>query len=140
MLAGAFAACCHGQLQTVQIRLTGLDCASCASSVEPRLKRVRGVATAFYYPEKSVARANMAEDNRVTLHALRDAVKGLGYTPGDVELVVIGIVKDGRLSLPHQADAFVLENADNISGRVRVEGSVAAGTNTLKPRTATKLE
>jgi hypothetical protein len=52
----------------------------------------------------------------------------------------VGVAKDGRLSLPHQPDAFVLENAEGVSGRVRIEGTVAAGTDTLKVRVVTKQE
>jgi hypothetical protein len=82
----------------------------------------------------------MADENRVTLAAVRDALKGLGYTPGDADVVVAGIVKEGRLSLPHQADAFVLEKAEGVTGRVRVEGVIPAGTNTLRVRSVAKLE
>jgi hypothetical protein len=108
--------------------------------VEPRLKRIRGVTTAFYYPERSLAGASLADENRVTLAVVRDAMKSLGYTPGDAQIVVVGVAKAGKLSLPHQPEAFVLENAADASGRVRIEGSVAAGTDILRVRSVAKEE
>jgi copper chaperone CopZ len=140
LLAAVAALSCFGQLQSVEIRVSGLDCASCAGSVEPRLKRVRGVASASFDAAKASATVTMAEENRVTLGAVRDALKGLGYTPGDAEVVAVGEVKDGRLSLPHQVDAFVLEKAGDATGRVRVEGTVQAGTDTLQVRRFAKQD
>ena len=53
---------------------------------------------------------------------------------------MVGEVKDGRLSLPHQPDAFVLEGGAAASGRVRMAGTVQAGTDTLRVRTIAKQD
>ena len=135
ILVAAGVMSCYGQLHSVDIRVSGLDCAHCAGAVEPRLKRMRGVASAKFDFERSMASIVMAVENRITLALIRDVLKGLGHTPGDAEIVVVGTAKDGRLSLPHQTDAFVLEKAEGATGHVRMEGTVAAGTNTLQVRT-----
>ena len=140
LLTLAAVASCFGQLQSVEIGVSGLNCASCAGAVEPRLKRMRGVASAKFDFDRGLVSITMTPENRVTLSLIRDALKGLGYTPGDAEVVIIGIVKDGRLSLPHQDGAFLLEKPDSATGRVRIEGTVPAATDTLRVRTASKQE
>lgn len=126
------------QLQSVEMRVSGLDCASCVGSVEPRLKRVRGVASARFDGERAVAIVTLTPDNKVTLGAIRDALKGLGYTPGDADVVVSGTAEDGRLRLPNQPYPFILEKHNGATGLVRVEGTVPAATDTLRVRTITK--
>jgi copper chaperone CopZ len=128
-LATLLATACFAQLQSVDIRVGGLDCASCAGSVESRLKRIRGVESAKFDAERGIASVTLAPDNRVTLDAIRDALKGVGYTPGDAEIVVSGTVKGDKLSLPHQPDAFIVEKT-NVE-KTRVTGKVPAGTNRI---------
>ena len=113
------------QLLSVDIRVGGLDCASCAMSVESRLKRIRGVESVKFDAEQGRVGVALAAGNRVTLDAIRDALKGIGYTPGDAEIVVAGAMKRGKLSLPHQPEAFAAELPD---GDVKVKGVVPAGT------------
>jgi copper chaperone CopZ len=128
-LLSLLATACFAQLHSVDIKVGGLDCASCATSVESRLKRIRGVESSKFDAERGVASVTLTPDNRVTLNAIRDALKGIGYTPGDADIVVSGTVKGDKLSLPHQPDAFVLDKA--VDGQTRVTGKVPAGTNRL---------
>jgi copper chaperone CopZ len=140
ILAVTAVASCFGQLRSVEIGVSGLNCASCAGAVEPRLKRMRGVASAKFDFDRGLVSITLNAENRVTLSLIRDSLKMLGYTPGDADVVVIGDAKDGRLSLPSQMEEFVLEKPDSASGRVRVEGTVPAGMSTLRVRSATKQE
>ena len=128
VLVVAMVTCCQAQLQSVDIRVSGLDCASCGESIEKRLKRVRGVASAFFDANASTVRIVLAPENTAKLDAIRDALKGLGYTPGDATVVLAGTVSADRLHLPHQQDAFILDKADKSDGRVRITGTVTAGT------------
>jgi copper chaperone CopZ len=127
----ALAACCHAQLESVDIRVSGLDCASCAESIEKRLKRVRGVDSASLDSSTGTVRIALAADNSVKLDTIRDALKGLGYTPGDSVVVLVGSISGDRVNLPHQDDAFVLDKAEAPGDRVRIKGTVAAGTQKL---------
>jgi hypothetical protein len=65
------------------------------------------------------------------LDVLRDALKGLGYTPGDAAIVLVGTAAADRVNLPHQQDAFILDKAERSSHRVRIRGTVKAGTQNL---------
>jgi len=131
LLMVAVAGCCSAQLQSVDIRVSGLDCASCAESIEKRLKRMRGVESASLDSGSGTVRVALAPDNSVKLDAIRDALKGLGYTPGDAVVVLVGNIAGDRVSLPHQQDAFVLDKPEASGDRVRIKGTVAAGMRKL---------
>lgn len=125
------------QLRQVEIRVSGLNCASCAGAVSKRLGRMRGVTSAAFGADKGVATMSLGETNKITLDTIRDTLKGLGYTPEEARVEVSGQLRDGVLSLPHQAAAFTLAGAA-VEGAVRVEGSVAAGSKDLKARSVTR--
>ena len=131
VLVVALASCCEAQLQSVDIRVSGLDCASCGESIEKRLKRVRGVESASFDAGASTVRIVLAPENTAKLDAIRDALKGLGYTPGEAAVVLMGTVSIDRVHLPHQQDAFLLDKAERSSGRVRINGTVSARTQKL---------
>jgi copper chaperone CopZ len=117
------------QLRSVDIRVSGLDCASCAESVAKRLGRIRGVESASF--DRNMASVKLREENAVTLHAIRDALKGLGYTPEEARIVVRGELRDGVLSLPNEKNAFSIDGSPPKNGVVVLEGDVAAGSTRL---------
>jgi len=79
-----------GELRKVEMTLGGLDCDSCALSVDRVVKRIRGVDTATFDPKTNLLTVTFKPDNKVPLSAIRDAVKGVGYTPGEVRLSARG--------------------------------------------------
>jgi len=113
------------QLQSVEIRVSGLDCASCAESIDRKLSRMRGVESASFNTVKSTAILKLKPENTVTLTAIRDALKALGYTPEEASILVRGELRDGVLSMKHQERAFVVEG-DSAPGTVTLSGAVAA--------------
>ena len=120
------------QLRTVEIRVSGLDCASCAESVDRKLGRMRGIESASFDATKNVATLKLKAENTLTLTAIRDALKSMGYTPEEARVSVQGELRDGVLSMKHQERAFTIEGARE-TGAVVVEGTVAAGGDRLKP-------
>jgi copper chaperone CopZ len=120
------------QVRSVDIRVSGLNCANCAPSVAKRLARIRGVEAASF--ERNIAAVKLHADNTVTLDTIRDTLKGLGYTPEEARIVVRGELHEGMLSLPHQKNAFAIEGSAAKSGTVVLEGDVPAGSNRLLVR------
>jgi copper chaperone CopZ len=118
------------QLRSVEMRVSGLECASCAESIGRRLGRIRGVESASFDPAKNVAKIKLHDENTVTLTAVREALKGLGYTPGDALVTVRGSIEangqENVLSLPHQKGAFVIDGG-TASGAVTITGNVMPG-------------
>jgi cation transport ATPase len=121
------------QLRTIEIRVSGLDCASCAESVDRKLGRMRGVESASFDAAKNVATVTLKPENTVTLAAIRDALKAMGYTPEEANIVAQGELRDGVLSMKHQERAFVVDGAQE-TGAVIVEGTVSSGSDRLKAR------
>ena len=80
------------ELRLVELQVSGLDCASCVKSVPAALRRVRGVESSEYRPADGVVEIALVRGNSVTLDRLRDALKGLGYTPEDARIQVAGAV------------------------------------------------
>ena len=117
----------------MEIRVSGLDCASCAESVDRKLSRMRGVASAKFDPTKNVAALKLQPENTLTLAAVRDALKSMGYTPEEARIVVHGELRDGVLSTKHQERAFRVEGAKE-TGAVVIEGDVPAGSDRLRAR------
>ena len=78
------------ELRKVEMKLTGLDCDSCALSLDRVCKRIRGVDTATFDPKTNVVTVMFKLANKVPLSAIRDAVKSVGYTSGEVRLKARG--------------------------------------------------
>ena len=74
----------------VELTIGGLDCISCASSVDRALKRIKGVETATFRTQDSIAVVDLKPGNTVPIEQIRDAVKGIGYTPGSARIVALG--------------------------------------------------
>lgn len=80
------------ELRKVEMTLGGLDCDSCSASVDRVVKRIRGVDVATYDEKAKVVTVTFKPDNTVKLSAIRDAVKGVGYTPGETKIVARGTI------------------------------------------------
>jgi cation transport ATPase len=78
------------ELRKVEIALGGLDCDTCSLSLDRVVKRIRGVDTATFDAKANRLTVTFKLDNTVPLSAIRDAVKGVGYTPGEVRLTARG--------------------------------------------------
>jgi len=98
------------ELRKVEMTLGGLDCDSCSTSVDRVVKRIRGVDAASYDEKAKLVTVTFKPDNTVKLSAIRDAVKGVGYTPGDTKISARGNMT---------ADSFVITGPDT---ELKVEG------------------
>jgi len=78
------------ELRKVEMTVGGLDCDSCALSVDRVVKRIRGVDTAAFDAKTNLVTVTFKPENKVRLSAIRDAVKGVGYTPGETRITARG--------------------------------------------------
>jgi copper chaperone CopZ len=122
------------ELLHVEQPVGGLDCISCAQSVDKTLKKIKGVETATFRLADAVAVLEMKPGNTVPLDEIRDAMKRIGYTPKEAKIKVRGeaALEEGKWVLHVGAAQYPLDvqgNADQVrqcaGGAAIFEGSVA---------------
>ena len=75
---------------SVEQSVSGLDCISCAQSVDKALKKIRGVETASFRAQDATEVLALKPGNAVPLKEVRDTLKRIGYTPGAAKVTARG--------------------------------------------------
>lgn len=78
------------EFRQVEIKVSGLDCQSCAESLPKVLERMRGVESAAMDDKAGLVTVKLKTGNKISLEDLRDKLKQAGYTPGDARLHATG--------------------------------------------------
>ena len=97
----------RAELISVQMTVSGMDCASCVTGLEARLKRLRGVKTVELKPEKNLLSLELLDGNTVRIDRIRDDIKGVGFAPKDAK-----IRARGRATKEHGIWIFMLEGSN----------------------------
>ena len=74
----------------VEMTVSGMDCASCVTGLEAKLKRLRGVTTVEMKPERNLISLQLLDGNTVRIERIRDEIKGIGYAPKDAKIQARG--------------------------------------------------
>jgi len=85
----AAAASLPAEFLQVRMEIANMDCLSCVQTLELGLKKIRGVEKVTIGPQNS-AEFFLQPGNKVTLERLRDAIKGVGFTPKSAVVLVKG--------------------------------------------------
>jgi len=127
------------ELLHVELSVGGLDCLSCAQSVDRVLKRIKGVDRAAFRTADAVAILDLQAGNSVTMERIRDAMKGIGYTPKTAKIAARGEARqDGGqwiFRVSESGAEYALEVPPGVAvapGGVIVEGSFADAAAPLK--------
>ncbi len=123
------------EFRSVEVGVDGLDCASCAGSVERALRRIRGVESASFRLADSTAVLTLKPGNTIALDQVRDALKGLGYTPTDAKVSARGVLEDAGFKVRGPDRVYKLEGGPApVRGKeVTIEGTVPAPTDRSAP-------
>ncbi len=115
LLSVLLAAPLAGELLDAEIRFRGTGCASCAESLEPRLRRIRGVETVELDLERSLVRLTLEPGNRARIAPLRLRVTQDGTKILDMSVTVQGVVLEQNgewlLSVSGPNEALALETS-----------------------------
>jgi len=89
LLLLAAAASLPAEFLHVRMEIANMDCLTCVQTLELGLKKIRGVEKVTVGPQNS-AEFVLLPGNKVTLERLRDAIKGVGFTPKSAHVTVKG--------------------------------------------------
>ena len=124
----------------VEQAVTGLDCVSCAESAPKNLKKIKGVESAAFRTEDSVAVLELRQGNTVALAEIRDALKRMGFTPAAAKVTVRGEMSQAggkwKLKVTGADDEYPLEAPAGQpileGGKAVVDGALADPSARLK--------
>src|SRR5271168_491621 len=126
----------RGEFLRVEVFMRDMSCESCSESLGSALKRLRGVENATVDFKAGTVAVELAERNRVGVEQVWDAIKRVGFTPGETKVVVRGTVSGKKLDVPEIGKAFEIEGTAAEGEGVRLKGTI---TPPPDPRTPIRI-
>lgn len=120
----------------VEVRMKDMDCASCSASLGKAFEKLRGVKHVEVSMNDGAVTLDLADQNRVTLEQVWDAIKRVGFTPGDTRVIVRGAVKGDSLTISVIDKTIKIEGPAAEAENVELKGTIAPPPD---PRTPMKL-
>ena len=122
------------EFRQVEIKVSGLECVSCAESLPKTLERMRGVESATMDPKAGLVVVKLKTGNKLPLEDLRDKLKQAGYTPGDAKVNAVGamVLEEGKwrfrpAGINHAYLAELPASVKPVADQpVEVEGTIAS--------------
>jgi cation transport ATPase len=130
------AAMARAEFLRVEVSMKDMDCASCSESLGRAFERLRGVKHVELSMSAGSVILELAEQNRITLEQVWDAIKRVGFTPGDTKVVVRGAVKGDAMTISVIDKTIRIEGRASEGDSVELKGTV---TPPPDPRTPMKL-
>jgi len=87
------------EYRRIELKILGMDCATCAHGVRVAMQKLDGVATVELSLERAQAEVGLKPDNRLTLDQFRQVVKRNGFEPKQAAVTAIGMMREsgGRM-------------------------------------------
>ena len=91
----------RAEYKRVELKILGMDCATCAHGVRIGVQKVAGVESVELSLKRAEADIKLADGNRVPLDQFRRVVKANGFEPKQARVTVRGTVREiaGKLVL-----------------------------------------
>jgi copper chaperone CopZ len=103
----------------VEVFVKDMNCASCSDSLGRTFEKMRGVKHVDVSMKEGTVTLDLADQNRIAIEQVWDALKRVGFTPGDTKVTVRGAVKGASLIIS------VIDKTIAIEGRAPEGESVA---------------
>ena len=126
----------RGEFLRVEVFMRDMSCESCSESLGTALKRLRGVENATVDFKAGTVIVELAARNRVGVEQVWDAIKRVGFTPGETKVVVRGTVSGKKLDVPEIDKGFEIEGTAAAGEGVRLKGTI---TPPPDPRTPIRI-
>jgi copper chaperone CopZ len=104
----------------VEVFMNDMNCPSCSESLGKAFERLRGVKHVDISMNDGTVTLDLADQNRVALEQVWDAIKRVGFTPGDTKVIVRGAVKGASLTI------------SVIDKTIKIEGNAPQGDVSLR--------
>jgi copper chaperone CopZ len=99
----------HAEFLRIEVFIRDMNCPSCTETLVGAFKRMRGVEKVDVDFKAGTVRLELASQNRVGVEQAWDAIKRVGFTPGETKVTVRGNVKGAKLEVPEVGKTFDLE-------------------------------
>jgi copper chaperone CopZ len=137
LLLFAMAACAaQAEFLHIEVFMKDMNCASCSESLGKAFERLRGVKHVDVSMNDGTVALDLADQNRVTLEQVWDAIKRIGFTPGATKVVVRGAVKGDSLTISGIDKTIKIEGRAAEAENVELKGTIAPPPD---PRTPIRL-
>src|SRR5258708_23258464 len=99
----------HAEFLRIQVFIRDMSCPSCTETLNSAIKRMRGVEQVNVDFKEGTVRVDLAARNRVGVEQVWDAIKRVGFTPGETRVTVRGAVKGNKLEVPEINKSFEID-------------------------------
>ena len=93
----------------VEVFIRDMNCESCSETLAGSLQRMRGVEKAEVDFKAATVRLELAQRNRIGVEQVWDAIKRVGFTPGETKVSVRGALKGSKLEVPEIGKTFEIQ-------------------------------
>ncbi len=122
LMIAAFA---RAEFLRVEVAIRDMNCEPCSQSLQSSLERMRGVEKVEVDFKTAVVRVKLAEKTRIGVDQVWDAIKRVGFTPGETTVTVRGAVHASKLEVPETGRTFVIEGRVTEGDAVELTGTIA---------------
>ena len=137
LLLLVMAACtAQAEFLHVEVFMKDMNCPSCSESLQKVFERLRGVKRVNVSMNDGTVALDLADQNRVTLEQVWDAIKRIGFTPGETKVIVRGTVKGDLLTISGIDKTIKIEGRAAEAENVELKGTILPPPD---PRTPMKL-
>jgi len=120
----------------VEVFMKDMNCPSCSESLGKAFEKVRGVKHVSVSMNDGTVTLDLADQNRVALEQIWDAIKRVGFTPGETKVIVRGAVRGDSLMISVIDKTIKIEGHAAEAENVELKGTIMPPPD---PRTAMKL-
>jgi copper chaperone CopZ len=93
----------------MEVFIRDMNCESCSATLAGSLQRMRGVEKAEVDFKAGTVRLELAEKNRIGVEQVWDAIKRVGFTPGETTVSLRGALKASKLEVPEIGKTFEIQ-------------------------------
>ena len=136
LLLAIVACAARAEFLHIEVHMKDMNCPSCSESLGKAFERLRGVKHVDVSMNDGTVALDLADQNRVTLEQVWDAIKRIGFTPGETKVIVRGAVKGDSLTVSMIDKTIKIEGHAAEAENAELKGTI---TPPPDPRTPMKL-